>query len=71
MSSSIFNLFRGNNNIGVGDFFSRMNEFNSFKNSFQGNPQEAAQKLLQSGQMSQEQFQQYAQLANLIRPLLK
>ena len=47
MGSSIFNLF--NNNNSINNFLSRMNEFNNFRNNFKGNPQEAGEKLLQSG----------------------
>ena len=64
------NSILGNNNS-INNFLSRINEFNNFKNNFKGNPQIEVQKLLQSGQITQQQFQQYAQLANLIRPLLK
>lgn len=69
MANSILNsspAFNGS----VNSFLSHLNEFNNFKNNFSGNPQTEAQKLLQSGKMSQQQFQQYAQLANLIRPLI-
>ena len=41
-----------------------MQKFNQFKSMFQGNPQQMVQNLMQSGQMSQQQFQQYSQLAN-------
>ena len=68
MANSILNSL-GNN--AISDFLSHINDFNNFKNSFKGNPQQQAQMLLTSGQMTQEQFQQYAQLANFIRPLLK
>ena len=51
MGSSLLNLFGGGNN-GVNDFLAHLNEFNNFRNNFKGNPQEAGEKLLQSGQMS-------------------
>jgi hypothetical protein len=35
------------------------------------NPQQEVQRLLNSGQMSQEQFNQFAQIANNIRPMIK
>jgi hypothetical protein len=74
MGSSLFSSFGQNNSYGnnsVNDFFSHINEFNNFKNSFKGNPQQQVEMLLKNGQLPQEQFQQYAQIANLIRPLLK
>lgn len=70
MANSILSSLSPAFSSGVNGFLSHLDEFNNFKNNFTGNPQVEAQKLLQSGQMSQQQFQQYAQLANLIRPLI-
>lgn len=67
MASSILNSFGDNK---ISNFLSHINEFNNFRNSFQGNPQQEAENLIKSGKMTQQQFQQYAQLANLIRPLI-
>lgn len=45
--------------------------FNQFRQAFQGNPQQQVQQLLQSGRMTQEQYQQYKataeQMMNLFR----
>ena len=38
-------------------------QFNQFRQTFQGNPQEQVQQLLNSGQMTQEQFSQLQQMA--------
>ena len=70
MGSSLLNLFGGGNN-GVNDFLAHLNEFNNFRNNFKGNPQQQGEMLLKSGKMTQEQFEQYAQIANLIRPFIK
>lgn len=70
MANSILSSASPVFNNGVTNFLSHLNEFNNFKNNFSGNPQVEAQKLLESGKMSQQQFQQYSQLANLIRPLI-
>ena len=40
-----------------------INEFMKFKNSYQGNPQQAVQELMSSGRMSQQQFNQLQQTA--------
>lgn len=42
------------------DFLSR---FNQFKNSFKGNPQEQVQQLLNSGKVSQAQYNKAVQMA--------
>lgn len=42
-----------------------------FKKTFHGNPREEVQKLLNSGQMSQAQFNHYSQIAQQMLPFLK
>lgn len=41
-----------------------MQQFNQFCANFQGDPQQMVQQLIQSGRMTQQQFEQYSQLAN-------
>lgn len=48
-----------------------VNQFNQFKSMFTGNPKEQVQQLLQSGRMSQTQFNNLAQTANQLRKLIK
>lgn len=43
-----------------------MQRFNQFRNSFQGNPQEQVQQMLNSGRISQAQYDQAVQMANQI-----
>lgn len=38
-------------------------KFNEFKNNFQGDPKAKVQELLNSGQMSQEQFNMFSAMA--------
>lgn len=52
---------------GVGNL---IQQFQQFRASFQGNPQQQVQQLLNSGKMSQEQFNQLAGLANQFQRLL-
>lgn len=59
--SSLFNMFgkqQPNNN-----FANMMSQFNQFKQNFKGDPQQQVQQLLNSGQMTQEQFNQLSQAA--------
>jgi len=44
-----------------------MNQFQQFRNGFSGNAQEKVQQLLNSGQMSQQQFQQLQSMANQLQ----
>lgn len=52
---------------GIGNL---IQQFQQFRASFQGNPQQQVQQLLNSGKMSQEQFNQLAGLANQFQRFL-
>ena len=45
------------------NFFAQLQQFS---NMVKGDPQQLVQNLLSSGRMTQEQFQQYSQMANQI-----
>lgn len=68
MNNSLFNDFNQNPMSQMGNF---INQFNQFRSTFSGNPEAQVKQMLQSGRMSQEQFQQLSQMANQIMPLLK
>lgn len=54
-----------------GGFSQLVAEVKRMQQTFRGNPQEEVQRLLQSGQMKQEQFNKYAQMANQIAPMIR
>ncbi len=62
MGNPLFNQFGGHNN-GLLQF---INEVNEFQRTFKGDPKQEVQNLLNSGKLSQEQFNQFAQMANQI-----
>ena len=68
MNNSLFNDFNQNP---MGQMSNFINQFNQFRSTFMGNPEAQVKQMLQSGRMSQEQFQQLSQMANQIMPLLK
>ena len=47
-----------------------VNQFNQFKSSFQGDPRQQVQNLLNSGQMTQDQFNQFSTMAQMFQNLL-
>ena len=65
--NSLFNDFQPQQNS-INNF---LTQFNQFKSSFAGNPEQQVKQLLSSGRMSQEQFNQFAQTANQLRQLIK
>ena len=69
MSSSLFNSFLPQNNLG--NMSQMINQINQFRSTFRGNPQTQVQELLRSGKLSQQKFNEYAQIANQLRSLIK
>lgn len=52
-------------------FMNMINQFNQFKAEYHGNPQQEVQRLLSSGQMSQQQFNQLQSNATQLYNMLK
>ena len=48
-----------------------MQQFQQFRNTFRGNPQQMVQQMLQSGQITEVQLQQAAQIARQFQPFVK
>lgn len=74
MANSIYNQLNNNNNNG--NFFGFQNpntlisQFNNFKNNLRGNPQQIVQQLLQTGQMSQSEYNTLRQMAAQFQNIL-
>lgn len=74
MPNPFFNKFGNAGNSMPGPFGNAMNmvnKFKEFKANFQGDPREQVQNLLNSGQMSQEQFNQLSNMAAQFKDVLK
>lgn len=64
MANPLFNALNNNNSIPKNPMLQLISDVNRMKQSFNGNPKDEVQRLLNSGQMSQQQFNQFAQIAN-------
>ena len=75
MMNPLFSLLGGNNVPqlpgGLGNLQNLMQQFNQFKSTFQGNPQQQVQGLLNSGRMSQAQFNQLQKMAQQLQSYFK
>lgn len=70
-ASSLFNMFGKQTAPMMNNgFFGFMNQFNQFKNNFQGDPRQQVQQLLDTGQMSQQQFNQLSQTASQFQQMM-
>lgn len=65
MPNPLFNQFNNNEISNI------IQQAKNFKNSFKGDPKEEVQKLLNSGQMTQEQFNYYSRMAQQIVGAMK
>lgn len=71
MPNPLFNTLGGGKMPGMlGDFQQVVQKFNQFKQTFQGDPKAEVERLVQSGQLSQEQLNQLQTLAGQFKQLL-
>ena len=73
MGNSILNNRQPNVPQGQNNAFNpqMIQQFNQFRKSFNGNPQQAVMNLMRQGMMSNAQFQQLAQMANQFQNFMK
>lgn len=65
MANSLYQQMANSNLPGL------MQQFNRFRENFQGDPQQMVQQLLQSGRMSQADYNRYNQMAQQFMKLLQ
>lgn len=51
--------------------FLMIQKFNEFKNNFKGNPKDEVMRLVQSGRMSQEQLNQFQNMASQFQNMMR
>lgn len=62
MSNALYNQFGRQNN----PFEQLAQQAREFQKQFNGNPRQEVERLLQTGQMSQSQFNQYSQIVQQV-----
>ncbi len=73
MANPLFHALGGGHAPAMNDggFGSMMQQFAQFRQGFQGDARAEVQRLLNSGQMTQAQYNQLSAMANQIAPMLK
>lgn len=74
MSNPLFNAMQGMNGSmpgSIGQFQRMAQEFKRFKAGFNGDPQQEVQRLLNSGKMTQQQFNQLYGIARQFQSLFE
>lgn len=68
MSNPLFSVLGGNQQ---NNQIARIkNEIDNFQKTFNGNPKDEVQRMLNNGTLSQKQFNEYAAMANQIMSLM-
>ena len=72
MANSLFNTLGGNSNLPgpFGSMQEMLGKLNEFRQSFNGDPKQQVQQLLNSGKMTQNQYNQLSQMATQIQNML-
>lgn len=68
MANQLFDMLSGQNQMNP--MTNLVNQLNQFRQSFQGDARQQVQQLLNSGRMSQAQFNQLSQTATQIQNML-
>lgn len=73
MANPLFDKFSQQpaNQNPFGNMMNMLQQFNQFKSTFRGDPKQKVQELLNSGQMSQQQFQQLSAMAEQFQKMMK
>lgn len=67
----LFNLLGGGRSVLPNNIINLLSQFNQFRNTFRGDPQQQIQQMLNSGQISQSQYNQAVQMANELRKFIQ
>lgn len=70
MANPLYNIL-GGGSVPTNNMANMLQRFNQFRSTFSGDPKQAVQNLLNSGQMSQQQFNQLQQMATQFQKMLK
>lgn len=71
MSNPLFQMFGNAMPNGFGQMGNIFQQFQQFKNNFKGDPRQQVQQLLNSGKITQEQYNQAVQMANAFQKMIK
>lgn len=69
MANQLFNMLGGQQSINP--MTNLVNQLNQFRQSFSGDPKQQVQQLLNSGRMSQSQYNQLSQERTQLKAMLK
>lgn len=70
MSNPLFSMFGGMNSMPNNNMMNLLQQFNQFRQNFSGDPRQQVQQLLNSGKVSQDQYNRAVQMANQLQRMM-
>lgn len=70
MSNPLYSMFGGMNAMSNNGMMNLLRQFNQFKQNFNGDPRQQVQQLLNSGKISQDQYNRAVQMANQLQRMM-
>ena len=70
MSNPLFSMFGGMNAMPNNGMMNLLRQFNQFRQNFNGDPRQQVQQLLNSGKVSQQDYDRAVQMANQLQRMM-
>lgn len=70
MSNPLFSMFGGMNNVPNNGMMNLVKQFMQFRQNFNGDPKQQIQNLLNSGKVTQEQYNRAVQMAQQLQRIM-
>jgi hypothetical protein len=70
MPNPLYQQFAPMQQMNDGGFSQMIQQINYFRQNYRGNARQEVERLMQSGQMSQSDFNKYSQMANQIMKMM-
>jgi len=70
MSNPLYSMFGGMNAMPNNSMMNLLQQFNQFRQNFNGDPRQQVQQLLNSGKVSQDQYNRAVQMANQLQRMM-
>lgn len=70
MSNPLYSMFGGMNAMPNNGMMNLLQQLNQFRQNFSGDPRQQVQQLLNSGKVSQDQYNRAVQMANQLQRMM-
>lgn len=71
MSNPLYSMLGGMNPMPNNNMMQLLQQFMQFKQNFRGDPRQQVQQMLNSGRVTQDQYNRAVQMANMLQQMMK